>query len=79
MKLEQRAQQQDQMIQDVNIKAMELIEKQNQMAQGLLEQKQEAFAVPEGFSDAVSELQMDMEEADEEELGEKIKNWIEKA
>ena len=79
MRIEQHAQQQDQMIQDVNMKAMELIEKQNQMAQGLLEQKQEAFNVPEEFTEAVSELQMDMEETDEDELGEKIKNWIEKA
>lgn len=79
IKLEEHAQQQDQMIQDVNAKAMELIEKQNQMAQGLLEQKQQSFTVPEEFNEAVSELQSDMEEADEEELGEKIKNWIEKA
>ena len=80
MKLEQRAQQQDEMIKDVNMKAMELIEKQNQMAQGLLEQKQqETFTVPNEFSEALSEIKMDMEEADEEELGEKIKNWIEKA
>ena len=80
IRLQQHAQQQDQMIQDVNMRAMELVEKQNQMAQGLLEQKQQAgFAIPEDFSDTVSELQMDLEEADEEELGEKIKNWIEKA
>lgn len=80
IKLEQRAQQQDQMLQDINLQNRELIEKQNQMAQGLLEQKQQAtFSVPEEFNEAVSELQMDLEETDEEELGEKIKNWIEKA
>ena len=80
MKLEEKAQQQDEMIQNVNQKAMELYEKQNQMAQGLLEQKQqESFNVPAEFNEAVSELQSDMEDADEEELGEKIKNWIEKA
>ncbi|MBR1754834.1 flagellar M-ring protein FliF [bacterium] len=80
MKLEERAQQQDQMIQDVNMKAMELIEKQNQMAQGLLEQRQQAsLEIPPEFDEAVSELQSDLEEVDEEELGEKIKNWIEKA
>lgn len=80
MKLEEKAQQQDEMIQNVNQKAMELYEKQNQMAQGLLEQKQqESFNVPAEFNDAVSELQSDMEDVDEEELGEKIKNWIEKA
>ena len=80
MKLEEKAQQQDEMIQNVNQKAMELYEKQNQMAQGLLEQKQqESFTVPAEFNEAVSELQSDMEDVDEEELGEKIKNWIEKA
>ena len=80
MKLEEKAQQQDEMIQNVNQKAMELYEKQNQMAQGLLEQKQqESFNVPAEFNEAVSELQSDMEDVDEEELGEKIKNWIEKA
>lgn len=80
MKLEEKAQQQDEMIQNVNQKAMELYEKQNQMAQGLLEQKQqESFTVPAEFNEAVSELQSDIEDVDEEELGEKIKNWIEKA
>ena len=91
-KLEQRAQEQDQLIQDINMQNRELLEKQNQMAQGLLEQKQQAqqqlqqiqqqqftYAAPDEFNEAVSELQMDMEESDEEELGEKIKNWIEKA
>ena len=57
------------------------MEKQNQMAQGLLEQKQRESVVqiPDELSYALDDLKNDLEEVDEEEAGEKIKNCIEKA
>ncbi len=81
LRLEQRAQDQEKQLRDVNLRAAELMEKQNQMAQGLLEQKQResVVQVPDELNYALDELKNDLEEVDEEEAGEKIKNWIEKA
>ena len=82
-KLEQKAQEQERQLQDVNLKAAELIEKQNKMAQGLIEQQQRATVPPQQanqeFDNAIKDLSSELEGIDEEEAGEKIKNWIEKA
>ncbi|MCQ2789838.1 MAG: hypothetical protein MJ229_05615 [bacterium] len=80
MHLEEKAHAQEQQIRDVNLKAAELIEKQNQMAQGLLEQKQRIeVPVDNSLTEAIEDISADINEADEEEVGEKIKSWIEKA
>lgn len=81
-KLEQKTREQELQLRDVNLKAAELIEKQNQMAQGLIEQKQRETVPPASHKEldnTISELKSDLEGIDGEEVGEKIKSWIEKA
>ena len=79
--LQEKTYEQEKQIRDVNLKAAELIEKQNQMAQGLIEQKQREVMPPHSneLSNAINDLRSDLESIDEDEAGEKIKNWIEKA
>lgn len=82
VQLQQKTYDQERQIRDVNLKAAELIEKQNQMAQGLIEQKQREAIPPVAnhqLDNALSDITSDLEGVDDEEVGEKIKNWIEKA
>lgn len=78
--LKNRTDNQDRQLQDVSLKASELIEKQTQLAQGLLEQQQREYIPappPYAMTDAINELRSDLEAIDENEAGEKIKSWIE--
>ena len=71
---------QDRQLQDVNMKASELIERQTQLAQGLLEQQQREYIPappPYAMTDAINALRSDLEAIDGEEAGDKIKSWIE--
>lgn len=78
--LQEKTYEQERQIRDVNLKAAELIEKQNQMAQGLIEQQQRDVAPQSNELDnTLKDLTSDLEAIDEDEVGEKIKNWIEKA
>lgn len=81
--LQEKTYEQEKQIRDVNLKAAELVEKQKQMAQGLIEQqKRPQIHKPQRdaeLNNTLSDLKTDLEGADEEEVGEKIKNWIEKA
>lgn len=79
--LHERTRDQERQLRDVNLKAAELIEKQSQMAQGLLEHQQRETIAPPSIEldNTIRELQSDLEGLDENEAGEKIKNWIEKA
>lgn len=84
-RLEEKTQRQDLQIQDFNLKAAELIEKQNQMAQGLIEQKQrDVIPTPQPAASnmeidrTISDIKTDLEGIDEDEVGEKIKSWIER-
>lgn len=79
--LQEKTYEQERQLQDVNLKAAELIEKQAQMAQGLIEQQQREVmpAHPSEFDNTINDLKSDLEGLDENEAGEKIKNWIEKA
>lgn len=74
--LREKAYEQDRQLRDVNLKAAELIEKQSQMAQGLIEQQQREV-LPD-IDTAIMDLKSDLEGLDEDEAGEKIKSWIEK-
>ena len=53
-----------------------MIEKQAQMSQGLLEQRNQSL--PE-INSVLSELSNEMEEIEDEEIAEHVKSWIEKA
>lgn len=78
--LREKSDEQERQLQDVNLRAAELIERQAQMAQGLIEQQQRE-TVPQSneLDNTIRDLTSELEGLDEEEAGEKIKNWIEKA
>lgn len=81
--LQEKTYEQERQLRDVNLKAAELTERQSQMAQGLIEQ-QNRTAAPQPIqanelNNTIKDLRSDLEGLDEEEAGEKIKNWIEKA
>ena len=78
--LRSKTAEQDRQLQDVNMKASELIERQTQLAQGLLEQQQREYIPappPYAMTDAINALRSDLESVDGDEAGEKIKSWIE--
>ena len=74
--LREKALEQEKQLRDVNLKAAELIEKQAQMSQGLLEQRNQSL--PE-INSVLEELSDEMEDIDDEEIAEHVKSWIEKA
>jgi flagellar M-ring protein FliF len=79
--LQEKTYEQELQLRDVNLKAAELIEKQSQMAQGMIEQQQREVMPPRSneLDSAISDLRSDLEGMDDDDAGEKIKNWIEKA
>lgn len=79
--LQEKTYEQERQLRDVNLKAAELIEKQAQMAQGLIEQQQRETITPHSteLDTTIKDLKSELEGLDEDEAGEKIKNWIEKA
>lgn len=74
--LREKAIEQDRQLRDVNLKAAELIERQSQMSQGMIEQKNQG--IPE-LNSALSDLTSDMEDIDDDDIAEHVKSWIEKA
>lgn len=74
--LREKALEQEKQLRDVNLKAAELIEKQAQMSQGLLEQRNQSL--PE-INSVISDLTAEMEDIDDEDIAEHVKSWIEKA
>lgn len=78
--LQEKAFEQERQLRDVHLKAAELTEKQNQMAQGLIEKKQREVMPPNAneLNNAIKDLKSDLDSVDGEEVGEKIKNWIER-
>lgn len=77
--LQEKSYEQERQLRDVNLKAAELIEKQAQMAQGLIEQQQRDVAPhSNALNSTINDLRSDLEGLDGDEAGEKIKNWIEK-
>lgn len=79
--LREKTMAQDQQLRDFNMKAVELNEKQSQLAQGLIEAQQSKIALPvtdpHAIEEALSVIRRDLEALDAEETGEKIKSWIE--
>ncbi len=76
--LREKSAEQEKQLRDVNLKAAELIERQTQMAQGLLEQRNQNRGIPE-LSTTISELTSDLEDFDDDAVAEHVKSWIEKA
>ena len=92
-KLEQKAQEQERQLRDVNLKAAELIERQSQLAQGLIEQQNYVQSIPQQmqaqqmapqqnsnydeYNETVEELSSNLEDLDSDEAIEHLKSWIE--
>lgn len=75
--LREKTQDQEKQIRDVNLKAAELIERQTQLAQGMLEQKQ-ARPLPE-LNSTLSDIAAELEGLDSDDVADHVKSWIEKA
>lgn len=77
--LRDKSYEQERQLRDVNLKAAELIERQSQMAQGLIEQQQrEVVPSAAAFDSTIMDLKSDLDGIDEDEAGDKIRSWIEK-
>lgn len=78
--LRQKTAQQEQQLSDINQRAAQLTERQSELAQGLVEQQQRG-AIPQQnpaqLADTLSNLSAELANTDDEEVGEKIKSWIE--
>lgn len=78
--LRQKAAQQEQQLSDINQRAAQLTERQSELAQGLVEQQQRGYIQqqnPAQLADTLSNLSVELSNADDDEAGEKIKSWIE--
>ena len=75
--LKARDAQRDKQIKDVSMQAAELIEKQSQLAQGLIEQQNRSYTTSPALVDALRELKREFDDVDELEAGDKIRSWIE--
>lgn len=74
------ASEQDAQLRDMNMKAAELIERQSQLQQGLIEQQQREMVpqIPSQVIDeALAAIRSDVDSLDPNETGEKIRSWIE--
>lgn len=71
---------QDMQLRDVSVRAADLIERQDQLQQNLIEQQQreQISAMPnEALDEALAAIRSELDSLDLEETGEKIKSWIE--
>lgn len=75
--LRDKTAEQDKQLKDVSLKAAELIEKQSQLAQGLIEQQQRGVLPDSSLDAALEDVSSDLSNMDEEKAAEKIKSWIE--
>ncbi len=82
--LKEKSQAQEKQLRDVNLKAAELIQKQAQMAQGLIEQQaqQQITRSPdviENLKNTINDVSSDIAFAEDEEVIEQLKSWIERS
>ena len=80
MRLREQNEAQEQQIKDLSLNAADMIQKQSQLQQGLLEQQNRPAALPTSAAEiraALKELKREIEGADENETGERIRSWIE--
>lgn len=79
-RLRQKEAEQDRELNDINGRAAQLADRQSELAQGLLEQQQREYLgnrTPEELAGALENLSSHMEHANGEDMGDKIKSWIE--
>ena len=79
IKLRQQNEAQERQIKDLSANAADMIAKQSQLQQGLLEQQSRPAIKASGadIRDALRELKREFEGVDEAEAGERIRSWIE--
>ena len=78
--LRQKTAEQDRQLNDINSRAAQLTERQSELAQNLLEQKQREYIPQQDEGQMIAALEnvsAELSDADGEEAGEKIKSWIE--
>lgn len=78
--LRQKEIEQDQLLQDMNNRAAQITQRQQELAQGLLEQQQKeylALHTTDDLVNALSNMSANLNEADDEAAADKIKSWIE--
>ena len=71
---------QEKQIKDLSVNAADMIQKQSQLQQGLLEQQNKSVAIPTSgaeIREALRELKREFDGVDDSEAGEKIRSWIE--
>jgi flagellar biosynthesis/type III secretory pathway M-ring protein FliF/YscJ len=71
---------QEQQIKDLSMNAADMIEKQSQLQQGLIEQQNRPAAIPTSgaeIREALRELKREFDGVDENDAGERIRSWIE--
>jgi flagellar biosynthesis/type III secretory pathway M-ring protein FliF/YscJ len=79
-RLREQNEAQEKQIKDLSLNAADLIQKQSQLQQGLLEQQQRPAAIPTSgaeIREALRELKRELDGVDEAEAGERIRSWIE--
>jgi len=79
-KLREQNEAQEKQIKDLSVNAATLIQKQNQIQQGLIEQQNKPAAIPMSAAEireALRELKREFDGSDEAETGERIRSWIE--
>ena len=79
IRLKEQNEAQEKQIKELSSNAADLIEKQSQLQQGLLEQQSRPAIHTSGaeIREALRELKKEFDSADESEAGEKIRSWIE--
>ena len=80
MRLREMNEAQEKQIKDLSVNAADLIQKQSQLQQGLLEQQNRPAAIPATgaeIREALRELKREFDGVDEAEAGERIRSWIE--
>ena len=78
--LRQKAAEQDRQLSDINSRAAQLTERQSELAQNMLEQKQREYIPQQDEGQMLAALEnvsSQLTDADDEEAAEKIKSWIE--
>ena len=78
--LRQKTAEQDRQLSDINSRAAQLTERQSELAQNLIEQRQREYIPQQDEGQLIASLEnvsAELSDADGEEAGEKIKSWIE--
>ena len=80
IRLREQNEAQEKQIKDLSINAADMIQKQSQLQQGLIEQQNKPIPIPTTgaeIREALRELKREFEGVDESEAGERIRSWIE--